>query len=166
MARLTSANGLKESGWVFLVGAEKDDLSDFDEIELEAMRKSAVVNMPRALALYVSEVKSTLGRVLLAPTRAFAWLSGRHFAAAPGDPPAKRSGDLIRSWRVGKTRWSQNRTVYTGYIESDHPAAGRLEFGDHPPAIEVEEGVNAHPYIRPTLQRIGDRLHNLLLGLE
>lgn len=163
MARLTSANGIKESGWVFLVGAEKDDLSDFTEVELGAMRKGAPANMNRALDLYVTEVRKTLGRVLRAPSKLFAWLTGRHFASAPGEPPAKISGDLQESWKKGPVRWSSGRLVLTGYIQSDHPAAGRLEYGD--PGAKGGDGIEARPYVRVALARIAGRLHDLVLGL-
>lgn len=167
MARLTSQNGINVSGWAFIVGAEEDDIARFEKEEWEAMRRDAVGRMQRALDFYVTEVRRTLGRVLLVQAARFSWLTGRMRSSAPGEPPAKITGELMRSWVRGMIRWSRDRTILTGRIQSEHPAAGRLEFGDDPHGTKGlgEGGVQPHPYIRPTLARIADRLHDLVLGL-
>jgi hypothetical protein len=120
--------------------------------------------MKRALEFVVAEVKKTLDRV-----------AGRE-PSRPGDPPARVTGKLRDSWKVGRTRWERGRTIYTGYYESRHPAAGRLEFGDDPTGKgyvlhlsrrakrEVKGGIAARPYIRPTLARIADKVDEILLG--
>lgn len=151
MAMLTSANAIKVSGWSLMVGWE-NDFSTFVEDELNEMRKGAAGRMHLTIGHYLSEIKKTLSRV--SP-------NGKH--AAPGDPPFKITGDLIRTWKRGRTTWSMNRTVLTGRVESRHPAAGLFEF------IGVRgtarTGIRPHPYVRITLARAGERMHDLLLGL-
>lgn len=163
MARLTPDTAIKGNGWSFMVGWDGDDIANFTQNELEDMRKGAVQNMTRAQKYYVSQIKATLSRVLRVQSSRFSWSLGRHMHAAPGDPPAKITGDLIRTWKVGTRRWSQNMTVLTGWVESRHPAAGLFEFIG--PRGTARLGIHPHPYIRPTLLRIADRLHDMVLGL-
>lgn len=163
MALLSHVHSESFSGWALVIGAEEDDIARFEKEEWAAMRKGARERMRRSLRLYLSEIKHTLGRELFAPSRRFSWLSGRRLSSAPGDPPAKVSGDLIRSWVMGFISWSMNDTVLTGRIQSAHPAAGRLEYGD--PPDKGAPNIAARPYARPTIVRIADRVHDLLLGL-
>lgn len=163
MAKLTSANGIKVSGWSFMVGAEYDDLANFTENELADMRKGAMERMARTQNLLVAAVRKTLGRVLMHQTQRFSWMSGRSRHARPGEPPGKITGDLQRSWVRGTRRWSFNMTVLTGWVQSSHPAAGLFEFIGA--AGTARLGIHPHPYYRPTLAREQDNLHNTLLGL-
>lgn len=162
MALLSTKIGLEHSGWAIVIGAEEDDIARFEQEELAAMRDLMPERMKRALEFVVAEVKKTLDR------------AGRE--SLPGDPPARITGRLRDSWKVGRTKWDRSRTVLTGYYESRHPAAGRLEFGDDPTGKgfvlhlsrragrEVKGGIAARPYIRPTLARIANRLDRVLLG--
>ncbi len=156
MARLTPDSAINVNGWSFMVGWEGDDIAKFSQRELDDMRKGAMANMGRAQAFYVAEIKKTLSRVL-----------GRGQHAAPGDPPARGSAvlaeSLLGSWKVGTRRWSQNKTVLTGRVESRHPAAGLFEFITARGTARL--GIHPHPYVRPTLLRIADRLHDMVLGL-
>lgn len=164
MAVLTTKQGISVSGWAVVIGAEEDDIARFEQEELAAMRDPIPERMKRALEFVVAEIKKTLDRSV-----------GRG-ASAPGDPPARITGRLRDSWKAGRGRWTQNRTVYTGTYESRHPAAGRLEFGDDPTGKgfvlhlsrrakrEVKGGIAARPYVRPTLERIADKIDRILLG--
>lgn len=168
--RLTTATGIKESGWSFIVGSE-DDFSTFTEDMLREMRAGAVQRMNRALDFYVAEIRKTLGRVSRRQTRNFAWESGRSVAAGAGEPPHRITGDLQRSWVRGTVRWSMLRTVLTGSVESRHPAAGLFEFITAKGALKPNRrgriiGIRPHPYIRPTLARIADRLEAILVGAD
>lgn len=170
MAKLTSANAIKVSGWSFMVGSE-DDFANFTQNELADMRKGAMERMTKTQNLMVAAVQKTLGRILpLRPVLRFRLSGGRLRmrtqmvrSALPGQPPGKITGELQRSWKRGIRRWSQNNTVLTGWVQSDHPAAGLLEFIGISGTKRL--GIAQHPYYRITLAREQDNLHNALLGL-
>ena len=72
---------------------------------------------------------------------------GFHKASAPGQPPARATGDLARSWQVGvKKRGSVERhgNVYRLVVGSNKPYAKWLEFGTSRMA--------ARPYVRPVAE--------------
>lgn len=173
---LTTKQGISVSGASLVIAAEPNDaLERLDVDWMEEERAAAPARMLAALRVYVAEVRKTLDRVATRQTR-FSWVT--QGSAAPGDPPGRITGELRDSWKVGRRSWTRDRTVYTGRIESTHPAAGRLEWGDDPTnkgfvlhlsrrfKREVKEGIKPHPYIRPTLARIADRLERILTGGE
>lgn len=72
---------------------------------------------------------------------------GFHKASAPGQPPARNTGDLARSWQVGfKQRGSVEKhgNVYRLVVGSDKPYAKWLEFGTR--------NMAARPYVRPVAE--------------
>lgn len=162
MAVLTTKRGINVSGWAIVIGAEEDDIARFEREELAGIREPLPERALTMARFVVSEVKKTLGRAASGPSR-------------PGDPPRLLTGKVRDSWKVGRGRWSQNRTVYTIAYESRHPAAGRLEYGDDPSGRgfvlhlsrrfkrAIQRGLEARPYIRPTLARIADALDRLFL---
>ncbi|MFW6012479.1 MAG: hypothetical protein ACOC92_02085 [bacterium] len=110
---------------------------------LEELKQDTQSRMPAAQELGLQEIRRTLARARARPAR-------------PGEPPRRISGDLMRSWRAGRVRAS-NRSV-RGELESDHDAAGALEWGA--PRL----GIEAHPYVRPTFARIQPQVERILMG--
>lgn len=65
-------------------------------------------------------------------------------AAAPGQPPHERTGQLQKSFKRLKLKIGRYKA--SGGVYSDHPGAGRLEFGE-----TDRTGVRTfpHPYLEP-----------------
>lgn len=120
------------------------DVSRLSEDMLDALRDEAQENIIIGQALVVDAWRKTLGNASAGP-------------AAPGEAPRRVSGDLQKSVKPGRKGWANvAKTVMRGAVESNHPGAGRLEYGD--PAA----GIAAHPHYRPTVARIRTDLEGVL----
>jgi hypothetical protein len=80
--------------------------------------------------------------------------------APPGQPPALRFEDqpfLMSSFRTMRVR--VRKFSVTGGVFSDHPGAGRLEYG----ATDIR-GITTfpHPYLGPAMKDAEPRIHNIL----
>ena len=70
-------------------------------------------------------------------------------AAPEGEPPAKRTGELLKSFR--RIPVSVKGRVVSSGIQSNHPGANRLEFGV---VDKLGRRTLPHPYIRPAMERM------------
>jgi hypothetical protein len=153
--RTTSAADAGKSGWRFSVVRQGGDVNALAKDLQREFRAGADKRMQAAQKLIRDEVKKTLGSVLGRPSRA-------------GEPPAKVSGDLQRSVKIGKRYWNKEGTILRGEIRITHPAAARHEFGSRGGKDKRGRPLNtpARPYYRPTLARIADQITRVLLGDE
>lgn len=130
----------------FRVVAHRDDISGLGEDVLDAIRDEAYENIQIGQALVVDQVRVTLDRQASEP-------------AGPGEPPRKIGGGLQQSWKTGRFGWRNRvKTIMQGAVESNHPAAGALEYGS------PRQGIDPHPYYRPTIARIASDLEGVLLN--
>lgn len=131
-------------GVVVRVVAHRDDVSGLGENLLDALRDEAWENIQIAQGLLADEWRRTLGSASSEP-------------AAPGQPPHLVTGELQRSVKPGRKGWANvAQTVMRGAVESKHPGARALEYGD------ARFGIRPHPHFRPTVARIRRDLEGVL----
>jgi hypothetical protein len=139
--------------------------------ELEKLRASAELAVDRAGLILESEVKQTLGgsiprtgRFYVVPASSAKGPHGgrrknppRHQASAPGEPPARLFGDLIRSITHSAPKWD-GWSVSTE-VGSNRPQARRLEWG----GVD-NRGVRIlpRPYFEPSFLRAEDKIEAAL----
>lgn len=127
-----------------------------------AMRAAAADRLVEALLFMTTEVKKTLrggrsGRMYKVPgTRR------RYRASAPGEPPARRLGNLVNSieWRfdkselVGAVGVHAQRAPYGAWLEFGHRIIRSGKVVGH---------VAARPFLRPTFQANAKKVREILL---
>lgn len=70
--------------------------------------------------------------------------------SAPGMPPRRVTGDLLRSVKLGKTRVAKYRV--TARIWTRHPGAEKLEY----------HGVHKRPFFRPAIEKLKGTISRIL----
>ena len=112
-------------------------------------RKDARKAIGQAGTVLLREVKKQLRRTSSRET------------AGPGEPPARRTGELIRSFRRlrPRVRTRAGATVATSGVKSTHPGAGRVEYG----GVD-RRGIRTfpHPYIGPAIDAAEAEVERLL----
>ena len=117
---------------------------------IEAIRGAAQRNVSEAARVVQSEVRRKLSGTRSGRTYPVPGTQQTYTASAPGEPPARRTGDLAKSYQVHEPTGGTPEA----YVGSDSPYALPLEKGTRRMA--------ARPHFQPVFREQQDRIKRIL----
>lgn len=129
-----------------------DALHNFDPNEIA---EAVLRGMDRGLSRLALTLQTTIKVSISGAGTGIRYPRSLRRSSRPGEPPAKQTGDLSRSWQAAANRISTQRRH--GYrIGSNKEYAAALEYGT--------ARIDARPYVQPAIDKIAPQAVDILSG--